>query len=316
MRYFVFIVVVAGLSACDSPTQPTPQPQALTVTCPANASAQSVDGNATNVPFEQPRSSGGTAPINLSCTPQPGSAFPVGPSTVNCQAQDSRGQTATCSFMVNVQGPPRLTGARFLAFGDSITAGVVSPAPGLLIVSPPHSYPFLLQDRLSARYRLQTMLVLNEGNPGELASGEGRQRFRGMLLQNRPEIVLLMEGTNDLLFTNGANNAIDGLRNMIGEAKSQGIRLALATIPPQRMGGRRDAVARMIPGVNDRIRAMASAEGVPLVEIFNGMKDDNSLIGIDDLHPSPRGYEVMAGIFFDAIREAFEVRPSLSGRLR
>ncbi len=98
-----------------------------------------------------------------------------------------------------MQGPPRLSATRFLAFGDSLTAGVLSPAVTLLIVSPPDSYPFGLQSRLVSRYRQQTPVVLNEGNPGELASGTGVQRFRSVLLQNRPEVVLLMEGTNDLL---------------------------------------------------------------------------------------------------------------------
>jgi lysophospholipase L1-like esterase len=314
VRQLLVIVAILGSASCgNSPNGPTPL--ALTLTCPANVSAQSADGNPTSVSFDQPSSSGGTAPITTTCSAQSGSAFPVGASTVNCQAQDSRAQSASCSFVVNVQGPPRLTAARFLAFGDSLTAGVISPAPSLLIVSPPTSYPFLLQDRLAARYRQQTPIVLNEGNPGELASGTGVERFRGVLLQNRPEVVLLMEGTNDLLLLDtGANAAINALRAMIREAKSQNVRMSLATVPPQRPGGRRDAVAKLIPGFNDRIRSLANAEGLPIVDVYNGMKDDLSLIGIDDLHPTVRGYDVMAGIFFDAVRAVYEARPA--GSLR
>jgi len=225
---------------------------------------------------------------------------------------DARGQSASCGFIVNVQGPPRLTVTRFLSFGDSLTAGVLSPAVMMLIVSPPESYPFVLQGRLVAGYRQQTPVVLNEGNPGEQASGTGVQRFRGVLLQQRPEVVLLMEGTNDLLSgQNGANAAIDALRAMITEARSQGVRVALATIPPQRLGGRRDAVARSIPAFNDRIRALASAEGAALVDVFNGMKDDLTYIGIDDLHPTARGYDAMATIYFEAIKSTYEARPAL-----
>jgi lysophospholipase L1-like esterase len=259
------------------------------------------------VSFELPRSSGGTAPVSVSCAPQAGSAFPVGASMVNCQAQDARGQTANCSFGVNVQGPPRLTHTRFLSFGDSLTEGVKSAAPGFLVVSPVWSYPFQLQSRLTARYRLQTPTVINEGMAGERAAVEGLRRFRGVLQANRPEVVLLMEGTNDLLEGEpGAVAALNALRVMIAEAKSQSIRIALATIPPQRLGGRRDAVARSIPGFNDRVRALAASEGVPVVEVFNGMNGDNSLIGIDDLHMTERGYEVMADIYLNAIRTNFE----------
>ena len=149
------------------------------------------------------------------------------------------------AFRSIVQGPPLLTANKFLAFGDSLTAGVISPAVSLLIASLPDSYPTGLQSRLGSRYRQQTPVVMNEGSPGERAAVEGLRRFRGVLLQHRPEVVLLMEGTNDLLDgQNGANAAINSLRTMIGEARSQGVRVALATIPPQRPGGRRDAVAK------------------------------------------------------------------------
>lgn len=214
---------------------------------------------------------------------------------------------------------PHLSRTRFLAFGDSLTAGVLSPAVMFQIVSPPTSYPFLLQQRLVSRYRLQTPVVLNEGNPGELASGTGQQRFRSVLLQNRPEVVLLMEGTNDLLFRElGVDNAIAALRAMVGEAKSQGVRVALVTIPPQRAGGLRgrDAVAALIPGFNDLVRNLANGEEVGLIDVYGGMKDDLSTIGIDDLHPTERGYDVMATIFFDGIKALYEERAPLSGSSR
>jgi lysophospholipase L1-like esterase len=312
--------IVVGLGGCgSSPIAPPPPPATLSLTCPSTATVQSVDGNATTVSFDQPHSAGGTAPVTTTCSAQSGSSFAVGTSTVNCQAVDSRGQNASCGFIVNVQAPPRLVGERILAFGDSLTAGVMSPAVMLLIVSPPESYPFVLQGHLVARYRQQAPVVVNEGNPGEGAAFTGVQRFRSVLLQNRPNIVLLMEGTNDLLGGQGAANAaIDALRTMVLEAKSQGIRIALATIPPQRAGGvrNRGAVVALIPGFNDRIRSLASGEGIPLIDVFNGMKDDLSYIGVDDLHPTARGYDAMATIYFDAIKSAFEVRPTLGGFLR
>lgn len=44
-----------------------------------------------------------------------------------------------------------------------------------------------------------------------------------------------------------------------------------------------------------------------------GMKDDLSLIGVDALHRTARGYEAMASIYFDAIAKAFEATPSAYG---
>jgi lysophospholipase L1-like esterase len=304
------------LNACGGSPPIGPQPTALSLTCPVNQTVQSQDGNPTPVSFNAPQTTGGNGQVTTTCTPSSGSQFPIGNSTVGCQAQDTASHQASCSFTVVVTSPPRLVAAgKFLAFGDSLTAGVLSESPTLLITSSPQSYPSQLQPRLIARYRLQTPVVINEGDPGELASTAGVQRFRGVLIGHRPDVVLLMEGTNDLLLgQTGANSAIDALRAMVREAKGQNVRIALATVPPQRAGGarRRDAVVALIPGFNDRIRALASAEAIPLVDVFAGMQGDLSLIGPDDLHMTTRGYDVMAGIYFDAIRANFEVQPAAS----
>ena len=60
-----------------------------------------------------------------------GDVFPVGPTRVTCTATDAAAATATCGFDVNVQRVPQLTRTKFLAFGDSVTAGeVTAPALG------------------------------------------------------------------------------------------------------------------------------------------------------------------------------------------
>jgi len=97
---------------------------------------------------------------------------------------------------------------------------------------------------------------------------------------------------------------------MMRDAESRNVRVCLATIPPQRAGGARsrDVVAGLIPGFNDEVRALATSHGAVLVDVYAGMKDNLSLIGADDLHPTARGYEVMASIYLDAIAKAFEAR--------
>jgi hypothetical protein len=60
------------------------------------------------------------------------------------------------------------------------------------------------------------------------------------------------------------------------------------------------------------VRALAASHSAVLVDVYAGMKDDLSLIGIDDLHPTEHGYEVMAQIYFDAIKAAFEVKDPAS----
>jgi lysophospholipase L1-like esterase len=235
--------------------------------------------------------------------------FNVGTLTVTCVATDSRGQSASCNFTVAVRPPPQLKFTRFVAYGDSLTAGEVSFGPGLRVFLPNDSYPSVLKRRLAERYVFQTPEVINEGIGGETAV-DGAKRLGLTIQRDRPDVLLLMEGTNDLLdrpeVGRGADLALAALRQMVQEAKSRGVQVGLATVPPQRPGGRRDAVAKLIPSFNDRIRTLASEEQVVLIDVFNAMKDDLSLIGVDDLHPTIRGYDVIAGVFLEAIKSSFE----------
>ena len=136
---------------------------------------------------------GGQAPLAMACTPEPGDAFDIGVTQVTCSASDALQQSASCAFDVTVLGPPKLRATHFLAFGDSLTAGVVSsPASGGRL-DPASGYVSLLQRDLQARYVTQSVEVLNAGAPGEEAR-HAVSRFGAVLRAHRPEVVLLMEG--------------------------------------------------------------------------------------------------------------------------
>jgi lysophospholipase L1-like esterase len=311
-RRFVGLLIVAGTAfaaaACGS-SGPGPTPVAeLRVTCPASVEGQSIDGGAAAVRFVQPVASGGKSPVTTTCSSQPGSLFAIGSTKVTCQSRDAENRSASCEFTVTVRPPP----VRYVAFGDSITWGVDSPPVvgqfALLAPEPPppFAYPNLLEARLRSWYKPDVRpTVLNAGIGGEQAADGGLRRFRNVLLQYDSQVVLLMEGTNDLLRGQpGADDAIAALDTMIGQAQALNRTVFLATIPPQRGGGRRDAVARSIPLFNERIKALAASRNVVLVDVFRAM--DLTLIGRDDLHPTQRGFEVIADTFFTAIRTHFE----------
>jgi lysophospholipase L1-like esterase len=311
------LVVVSLLllisAACGDSPAPAPAPL-LSMTCPSQIDANSTTGGPVAIQVPMPTTAGGSAPVNVSCNNP--TQFPIGSTTVGCTATDAKQKTASCSFIVAVKGPPRLRFTNFLAFGDSITAGTKSDPVTLRLVPAAYAYTVLLETRLRSRYTLQNPIVWNEGVGGEFTT-QGLVRLRPLLLQFRPEVLLLMEGTNDLLDgSRGADTAIVNLRQMIAIAKSLNVQIALATIPPQRPNGvrNRGAVAALIPSFNDRIRALAASEAITLVDVYAAMKDNLNLIGIDDLHPTELGFSVIADTFYEAVVRAFEA-PATSAQI-
>jgi lysophospholipase L1-like esterase len=269
--------------------------------CPAPIATQSSTGQPVSVTFDDPRAAGGVPPYTVSCAPASGTAFPVGTTTVACTITDSRQQTFSCSFTVNVQGPPRLSTTTILAFGDSVTFGSSPP-------DPIDSYPSHLRPKLTARYLGQTITVINDGKAGENAQATGRTRLPTALDIYRPGALLLMEGSNDLLGGDaGAAAGLAALTEMVRAARARAVTVFLATLPPQRLGGIRNGVALMIPSFNEKIMALAQQEGATLVDIYTAMGGDGRYIGRDDEHPTPEGFEVMAQAFFDAIQQKLEV---------
>ena len=320
-----WVIAPMSMAGCGGgPAKPTPiPPVVLSLICPADVRAESRDGESVLVSFDSPQPSGGTQPVAVSCTPQPGAMFPIGATAVTCTASDSRGQSNTCGFTVTVLPPPRLALTRFLAFGDSLTEGKLGLAPLVLPVVFQDAYSSALQRLLSARYVTQTITVIHDGVGGERVVGMtehspgGVVRLQESINASRAEVVLLMEGSNDLgAGREAAQEAIEGLQEMIEKAKERGVRVLLATIPPQRAGGarHRDAAAALVPEYNNNVRALAVREGVVLVDVYDVMKDRIDLIGPDDLHLTHQGYEVVAQAFFDAIKGSLEVQSTAAVR--
>lgn len=320
----LLVASLAALSGCggDDYQPPPPIPQ-LAITCPPGVEAQSPTGAAVSVAFGSPTSTGGQTPVNLSCNPPSGSLFPGGTTNVTCTATDSRGLSAACTVKVFVRIPPRLLGnARVLAFGDSITSGTLgggtfTSAAIIGETTSPFAYPIPLEALLRDRYTLQSPAMIVAARPGEYAQ-EGVDRLPLELARYQPDILLLMEGTNELLFQQaGVDDAAVAIRTMVQQAKAFNVRVLLATVLPQRAGGARgrDLPAAFVPVLNARIREIATAENVPLVDTYAPFAADMSLIGEDDLHPTARGFEVLALTFFEAIKQYGELpQPAVSLR--
>jgi lysophospholipase L1-like esterase len=303
--------------------------------CPAPQTIPVVTGTSIAVTFPNPTTSKGKPPVTSACTPQSGSVFNVGTTSVSCTATDALQRTSSCSFTitVTVPAPPKLTITRFVSFGDSITAGEngvdggpdtsylcvpkVTTTGGIrqrVILPDSQTYPGQLQAQLSARYTTQSPTVLNRGCPGEYASpvtGTTRARFDAIVSTGQYDVVLIMEGSNDLfepVWSDPVTAAANALRFLVTDAKVTGVRPLLATIPPMNPAGRRGSGAMLVPSLNDRIYQVAAAENLPIVDVYAAFNGNLSLIGDDGLHPTAAGYQVIAKTFADAIKSTLELK--------
>jgi len=102
-----------------------------------------------------------------------------------------------------------------LAFGDSLTVGYG--------VAQQNSYPSVLSE-LSGRR------VINAGVSGEVTA-EGLLRLPETLEQTQPDLLILLEGGNDILRNKGQAAAKKNLASMIEVAQSLGVEVVLIGVP-------------------------------------------------------------------------------------
>ena len=246
--------------------------------------------------FDTPVPTGGVdTGFHRVCAPSV-QAFPLGTTRVTCTATDSRGKSGACGFSVIVSAVPVLSSVRFVAFGDSITEGTTSPDPTTLLLSLIESYPYKLQALLSARYIDQTVVVLNRGRAGERVSS-GVTRLPGVLNNDKPQVLLLLHGANDLLgaASNGSFDAaigriITGLEDYWdrSQARRAGHAGEFPAAEPEWIPG---WGAEAVVELNNEIAAFASDEGIVLVDLFGGLNGTpTGSIGVDGLHPTDAGY--------------------------
>lgn len=234
-------------------------------------------------------------------------AIAFGAIAAGCSGSGPTGPTPTV---------PRLSRTRFLAFGDSFTAGEVtspiasSPA-GIhrLIVVPTASYPSVLESQLRSTYAAQaaSIAVINSGEASERIL-DGSQRFPGVFDANRPEVVLLMEGANGLPLV-GPDISTGVMRLMVQTAKNGGARVFVGSMIPQ-VAGRPRATTPVseLVAYNSVLKIMAAQEGITYVELYDAMTPDAAtLIGVDGLHPTEAGYRKIADLFFAAIKSELQL---------
>ena len=316
----------AGAMCCGgrkSPNPPTPVPNAPTVSCPADIELVSHQGQPQpTANFDTPPAQDGQTPVTVVCNPASGTEFPNGQTTVTCEATDALARKGSCMFSVVVTPVPQLSKTTFMAFGDSLTEGkttlvfrgaVVVPKLPDPIFNSPVSYVEQLYSKLASRYQDQTITIIAEGRGGRV-TGDDKDRERLVLNQWNPEVLLLLEGTNDMFnFPDaaGIRSAAEALQRMVQDAKARGVRVFLATLPPMnshapgaKFGANSEAALALL---NERIKGIAEAEHVTLVDLFAAVPV--TAIGNDGLHATEAGYGIMADEWMKAIIDTLEIKP-------
>lgn len=202
--------------------------------------------------------------------------------------------------------PPALAVQTILAFGDSITFGSHSSRAFYLFERNHRDYPDTLGGRLQAQYPSQTIRVINAGSPGEMAAF-ARSRLEAALAASQPDLVLLLEGINDLNGGFTPAEVSSSLSTLVQAAQSRGVAVLIATLTP--VSATYDptgAIPAAIVSLNGRIASLAANLGLgPPVDLYGAFGSDPVLLSPDGLHPSDAGYDRIADRFYEAVVAAY-----------
>ncbi len=173
--------------------------------------------------------------------------------------------------------------ANISCFGDSITRGYGSDTGG---------YPPKLSDLLNGNSR--PAVVVNFGQDGE-TTYEGAGRIDSVLASFPAQLMLIQEGTNDVIIGVSSFTSAYNLQNIITKVKNAKVTPLLATLPScDRNGGQ-----TLIPNEwNPMIKGLASSNKLVLVDIYAATLPTWSANFPDGVHPNDTGYQIMANTWF------------------
>jgi lysophospholipase L1-like esterase len=185
-----------------------------------------------------------------------------------------------CSLCLLLAPPP----ARALTtcFGDSITAGVGGSGGG---------YPPILSTLLAQNGR--DPAVTNRGTPGD-NTADGVAKIGAFLTVDNPDVVLILEGTNDVWVGISPAGTAFNLGSMIDQARALNVIPVVSTLTPD---SSQSETFKNIPAINAEILAMAAGRGVTVADNYTATVADWPSLTADGLHPNDAGYGVLATTF-------------------
>ncbi|QYK04291.1 GDSL-type esterase/lipase family protein [Shewanella zhangzhouensis] len=179
-------------------------------------------------------------------------------------------------------GGPRLPflgeNARVLAFGDSLTFGV-GASDGM-------DYPAHLS-------RLCDCEVINAGVSGETTT-EGLARMADLLDETQPDLLILLEGGNDILRNQDKAQLKRNLEAMIREAQGRQVPVLLIAVPDRKV------FLSPLPLYQE----LAEQFSLPLLEDTLPQLLSQSAMKSDTVHLNDAGYQLLAEEIYQLASES------------
>lgn len=166
------------------------------------------------------------------------------------------------------QMPLLASDATILAFGDSLTAGTGAGEA--------ESYPAVLSNLIGRK-------VINAGVPGEV-SASGLQRLPELLDRERPALLILCHGGNDLLGRANHQLIADNLRSMIRMAGERGISVLLIAVPSPDFSLKPPSLYEKLA---KEFKVPIEIKSLPHILSKSSLKSDH-------IHPNASGYRMLA----------------------
>jgi lysophospholipase L1-like esterase len=178
--------------------------------------------------------------------------------------------------------PPQLpllsADAAILAFGDSLTAGTGAGEA--------ESYPAVLANLTGRK-------VVNAGVPGEV-SAEGVRRLPELLERERPALLILCHGGNDLLARQNHQQIADNLRAMLRIAGERGIPVVLVAVPSPDLTLKPPALYEELA---KEFRIPFERTALPHILAKGSLKSDH-------IHPNAAGYRQLAEALSELLKKS------------
>jgi lysophospholipase L1-like esterase len=140
-------------------------------------------------------------------------------------------------------------------------------------------------------------------------------RFQQDVVHLQPSVVVILAGTNDIAENTGPSTPQmieDNLTSMAQIAKANRIKVVLASITPAYAYPWKPSIQPVdeIREINRWMRDYCSKEGCVYLDYYSSMADEKGAMlpgySAEGVHPSAKGYEVMAPLVERAISEALE----------